>query len=717
MKVYKINDHIMKYRFGSPFETHSVVMQGELTDKGKIHRLQVQWEETLKINYKMDKEDIIWGLGESQRGMNKRGGIYEAYCSDDPRHTPDKKSLYGAHNFIIIDGLEFFGLYIDFPGKIIFDIGFTHKDLLQIEIEGKDADIYIIKGTKLYEISRNFLELIGESYVPPKWAFGYQQSRWDYLDARAVEEIAEAFEKHEIPCDAIYLDIDYMENFKDFTIDEKKFPQFKQFVKKLREKGLRLIPIIDAGVKIEAGYGVYEEGVEKGYFCIDAEGKPFVAAVWPGRVHFPDFLNPAARKWFGLKYKVLTDYGIEGFWNDMNEPAIFYTERGLQQAIHQAKRSENENLDIYSFFALKDAFINLSNHPQDYQSFYHQVEGKRINHHQVHNLYGYNMTKAAAEGLQAIDPDKRFLLFSRASYIGMHRYAGIWTGDNHSWWEHILLNLKMMPSLNLCGFLYVGADTGGFSGDTNAQMLIRWMQLSLFAPLFRNHSAMGTRKQEPFAFDEESMAIMRRMIQLRYEFIPYIYAEYMKAVFHKGLYFAPLAFAYEDKLSKRVEDQLLVGESLMITPIYQENAVGRTVWLPEEMLLCLFGPGEKLQYSVKFQGHHYIGADLDVVPVFLRKNKLFPIGSYGKNIEALDHTVLRFIGFVEDQASYHYYDDDGITYRYKEGIYDEIAIFVEKKSDDYAIHVKKKGSPKVKKLLFDLIDRRGRILEKTILLV
>ncbi len=707
----------MKYRFGIPFETHSVVMQGEWVDKGKRDRLQVQGDETLKITYKMGKEDIIWGLGENQRGMNKRGGIYEAYCSDDPRHTPDKKALYGAHNFIIVDGLEPFGLYIDFPGKIIFDIGFTHKDLLQIEIEGKDADLYMIEDGELREISRAFLQLIGQSYAPPKWAFGYQQSRWSYPDARAVEEIADAFEKYEIPCDAIYLDIDYMENFKDFTIDEKKFPQFKQFVQKLREKGFRLVPIIDAGVKIEAGYDVYEEGIEKEYFCIDEEGKPFIAAVWPGRVHFPDFLNSAARKWFGLKYKVLTDCGIEGFWNDMNEPAIFYTERGLQQAIQQAKQSENENLDIYSFFSLKDTFLNLSNQPQDYQSFYHQVEGKKVNHHQVHNLYGYNMTKAAAEGLQMIDPNKRFLLFSRASYIGMHRYSGVWTGDNHSWWEHILLNLKMMPSLNMCGFLYVGADTGGFSGDTNAQMLIRWIQLSLFTPLFRNHSAMGTRRQEPFAFDEESITIMRRMIQLRYELIPYIYSEYMKAVLQKDLYFAPLAFAYGDKFSKRVEDQLLVGESLMIAPIYQENAVGRIVWLPEEMLLWHFNHDGKDRYEIKPEGHHYIEAGLDKVPVFVRKNKLLLLGNHGSNVEALDHSLLHIIGFIEDQASYHYYDDDGSTYAYTKGVYDEIVIYIEKKNDDYDIRIEKKGNPKVEKILFDLVDQSGNILEKTILLL
>ncbi len=237
---------------------------------------------------------------------------------------------------------------------------------------------------------------------------------------------------------------------KDFTVSDERFPQFETFVKSMKDKGFRLIPIIDAGVKIEQGYDVYEEGIKNDYFCSDVDGNPFVAAVWPGKCHFPDFLNPEVRKWFGLKYKILTDLGIEGFWNDMNEPAIFYSEKGLKEAIELAKESEHKNLDIYSFFELKDKFNNIMNNLDDHKSFYHQIDGKQVNHYDVHNLFGYNMTRAASEGFTEIDPNKRFLMFSRASYVGMHRYGGIWTGDNHSWWEHVLLNIK-----NDASFKYV----------------------------------------------------------------------------------------------------------------------------------------------------------------------------------------------------------------------------------------------------------------------
>lgn len=716
MKAYKLNDNVVKYTFGNPINTNAVVLSSEELYKDDIDFFNIKAEEDLSFSYIMHKTDIVYGLGENQRGMNKRGGIYEAFCSDDPMHTPDKKSLYGAHNFILIDGKDKFGVFVDCPGKVIFDIGFSHKDELKIKIEEKDVNIYIINGKSSKQIVKEFLNIIGESYAPPKWAFGYQQSRWSYEDANAINKIADKFIENKIPCDAIYLDIDYMESFKDFTIDKKAFPNFKAFVQDIKNKGFRLIPIIDAGVKIEKGYDIYEEGVQKGYFCTDENGNNFIAAVWPGRCHFPDFLNSEARRWFGLKYKNLTELGIEGFWNDMNEPALFYTNRGLKEAIEAAKASEKENLDIYSCFALKDKFINMSNNVEDYKSFYHNIDGKLINHYKVHNLYGYNMTRSAAEGLKEIENNKRFLLFSRASYIGMHRYSGIWTGDNSSWWEHILLNIKMMPSLNMCGFLYIGADTGGFSSNTNSQLVIRWTQLSLFTPLFRNHSAMGTRLQEPFSFEEETNSILKKAIEFRYALIPYIYSEYMKAVKNRDMYFLPLSFVYEDEMSKRIENQLLLGDSLMLAPIYEENAIGRYVYAPDDVLLWKVKEYEKRKYSIIKQGHHYIDVDLDEVPIFIKKNKMLVLGRHAQNVEKLDNKELNIIAFVKDKAEYIYYDDDGKTYNYKNSRYTEVFIQIEKKEKDYVVTVENRGNEFVKELNFEIVDIDGNINRKKIYL-
>lgn len=716
MKVYEITKDIKRYRFGSPISTEAVVLRGSEIDKEEIPYFACEIREGFRLKYTMENNDQVLGLGENQKGINKRGGIFESYCSDDPVHTPGKKSLYGAHNFLLVDGTDIFGIFIDYPGKVVFDIGFTHKDELEITIEDRSLDLYIIKGKSKREIVKNFLKMIGRSYVPPKWAFGFQQCRWSYEDAKEIEEVADNFIKHDIPCDSIYLDIDYMEDFKDFTINEDRFPKFKEFVEKMKEKGFRLIPIIDAGVKIEEGYETYEEGVQNGYFCLDEDNEPFVAAVWPGKVHFPDFLNKDARRWFGRKYKVLTDLGIEGFWNDMNEPAIFYTEKGLKKALDLVENSKDKNLNIYSFFELKDAFTGLSNREEDYNSFYHNVEGKKVNHNKVHNLYGYNMTRAAAEGFEEIDANKRYLIFSRASYIGMHRYGGIWTGDNTSWWEHILLNIKMMPSLNMCGFIYSGADTGGFSGDANAQLLIRWTQFSLFTPLFRNHSAMGTRKQEPYAFDIESTQIIREAIRLRYKLLPYIYSEYMKAVRGEDVYIAPLSFEYEDKNSKSVENQLLVGDSIMVAPIYEENAIGRYVWLPEEMLLWKASKGDERSYKVMDKGHSFIEVDIDEIPIFIRKNKMLILGKHASRVEDLENEELNIIAFIEDKATYTYYDDDGKSYDFAKGIYSEIIIDIEKADGDYKINIENKGNKDVKKLSFEIIDITGRVIKKSVII-
>ena len=716
MRTYQINEHIIKYRLGDPINTQAVILDGKEMTKSSFDYLEVNLDNELRLKYIMKSEDIILGLGENQRGINKRGGMYESFCTDEPLQTPGKKALYGAHNFILVDGPEKFGIFIDFPGKVSFDVGFTHKDRLEIIIGGLNVDIYIIKGRGLRDITSRFLGAIGQAYAPPKWAFGYQQSRWGYESELDVEKIANSFIENDIPCDAIYLDIDYMEDFKDFTINKEQFPNFGECVRKMKAKGFRLVPIIDAGVKIEKDYTVYEEGVQNGYFCKDELGEPFVAAVWPGKVHFPDFLHEEAQRWFGSKYKTLIDCGIEGFWNDMNEPAIFYSEKRLEQAIQAAKQSENKNLDIHSFFKLKDAFTNLPNSMEDYSSFYHVMNGEKIKHSKVHNLYGFYMTKSAAEALKEIKPNERFLLFSRASYIGMHRYSGIWTGDNNSWWEHLLLNLKMMPSINMCGFLYSGADTGGFGGDANGQLLIRWMQLSLFTPLFRNHTAKGHRKQEPFAFEEETTDIIRDIIKLRYSLIPYIYSEYMKALHMTDVYFSILSFEYGDEMSRRIENQLLVGDSLMICPVYEENALGRYVWLPEDMLLWKHRGDSQGNYSIVRKGHMYLEAKLNETPIFIRKNKMLLLGKPARNVEALEGNELYVIAFVDSKASYKYYDDDGRSLEYQKGAYSEILIEIQKTEDDFKITVENCGNEKVKKISFDIVDSSENITNKTIIM-
>lgn len=656
---------IQKYVFGQPIETGAVVqMIPEGASEISVMQLEVS-EDKVVLFCTMEEEDVVYGLGEQVRGINKRGFSYISHASDDPVHTEGKHSLYGVHNFLILSGSRTFGVFVDDPGEVIFDVGESSLDQLKITAE-KDCVIYTIEAESLEEIVKQFRQLIGRSYIAPKWAFGYQQSRWGYKNAEDIREVIAGHHKNGIPLEAVYLDIDYMERYKDFTVDAEKFPEFPKFVEEIKQQGVHLVPIIDAGVKIEEGYSVYEEGVAGDYFCKDKEGKNFVAAVWPGKVHFPDVLNTKAREWFGGNYRCLMEQGIDGFWNDMNEPAIFYSEKNLKKVIEEIIATKDKNLDIHSFFYLKDLLGSLSNNPADYTEFYHNMDGTRVCHKNVHNLYGFYMTRAAAETFEKIEPNKRILLFSRSSYIGMHRYGGIWTGDNQSWWQQLLLSIQQMPSLNMCGILYTGSDIGGFGSDTTRDLLLRWLEFGIFTPLMRNHSAIGTRKQEAYQFGDTTD--FRNIIRIRYALIPYLYSEFMKAVLEDKMYFRPLAFDYpEDTHAKRVEDQLMVGEGLMIAPVYTQNAVGRYVYLPEEMLMVRMKSPEEKQFEVMAKGHHYVNIALNELVFFIKKNHMLLLAVLDdavRTTEDLDETQYEWIGYVGERAEYMLYQDDGISKEY-----------------------------------------------------
>lgn len=654
---------IKKYTFGKPFQTESIVLPveacGGMPPYGTIH-LPDENDGGFTYSYHMNENDIVYGLGEANRGINKRGFLYTSFCSDNPNHLEDTVSLYGAHNFIIISGSSSFGLYIDCPSSLTFDIGYTRINELVISCRHADLDLYIIEGKNAYDITKQFRKLIGRSYIPPKFAFGFGQSRWGYKTQKDFWKVADGYRKNHIPIDMIYMDIDYMDDYKDFTVS-KEFADFPAFVSKMKKNNIRLIPIIDAGVKIEPDYEVYEEGVANNYFCKRWDGSDFVAAVWPGYTHFPDFFQPEVRQWFGSKYQRLTEQGIEGFWNDMNEPATFYTPEGIRNIKEYIEAFFSQPLTNDSVWEIQGKLLNLANAAEDYRSFYHNIQGNLVCHDTVHNLYGFQMTRAAGEALQKISPDKRCLLFSRSSYIGMHRYGGIWTGDNKSWWSHLLLNLKMLPSLNMCGFLYIGADLGGFGSNTTRDLLLRWLALGVFTPLMRNHTALGTREQECYRF--EHVEDFRHIIGVRYRLLPYLYSEYMKAALNDDMYFKPLAFEYpDDEMAANIEDQLMLGNEIMIAPVYTQNANGRYVYLPEEMILVRFLPNGTIDTEILPKGHHYISVPLNVVPLFIRYGKCIPIAGVAECVAELDTGNMEFVGYKK--SSYVLYEDDGYTRNY-----------------------------------------------------
>lgn len=646
---------IQKYVYGHPFPTDAVVKEIE-TAKEPLPFFETDNQGS--FTYTLAEDDIVYGLGEQIRGINKRGWQYVSWNYDNPNHHEDTRSLYGSHNFIIVCGKVTFGAFFDYPGKMEFDIGYTRRDTMQIKAAKNDLTVYIITGENEKDIVKQFRGIIGRSYIPPLWAFGYGQSRWGYKNEADIREVAAKYKAAGIPLDSIYLDIDYIERYKDFTVDEERFPDLKGLAADMQAEGIHLVPIIDAGVKIEDGYSVYEEGVEKNYFCKNAEGGDFVGAVWPGRVHFPDFLQPEARDWFGKKYAVLTEQGIDGFWNDMNEPAIFYTEDRLADTCAEIEKLTAGNMGIDEYFAFTGMVAGLNGNIGDYDKFYHNVNGQMVKHSEVHNLYGMNMTRSANEALREICPDKRTLFFSRSSYVGAHRYGGIWQGDNKSWWSHILQSMQQLPALNMAGFLFTGSDTGGFGCDTTEDLMLRWLQYSLFTPLFRNHSADGTREQELYRFSNADAA--GNMIRIRYSLVPYLYSEFLKAALQDEMMFRPLAFDFADDAdAKQVDDQLLLGNELMIAPIYKQNAKGRYVYLPEEMMLVRMRSDEDYETEILPKGHHYVPAELNELVFFIRNQKAIPFAKAAKNTAETDWNTVRLLGY--SGCSYEMYADNGTS--------------------------------------------------------
>ena len=629
---------IAKYSFGAHEPTGAVTAQVEEGDTLPYFSAQAEGQGT-RFCCPLEKDDIVYGLGETMRGIDKRGGRYVSFNTDNPHHKQDMPSLYGSHNFIVVDGKKTFGAFFDTPARAVFEIDYGGSGEVNVLCE-RGVTVYIVEGESAHAVVRRFLRAVGRSYLPPLWAFGFGQSRWGYKDERDIRRIARGYAKAQMPLDYICMDIDYMDRYIDFTVNKKRFPDLKAFVAEMKGKGVRLVPIVDAGIKVEPGDPVYEEGVQKGYFCKNIEGKDFCAAVWPGMTHFPDFLRPEVRAWFGRQYKVYTDAGIEGFWNDMNEPAIFYSEYTKGKT---GERSEGDPLYRGNTFL------------SDYRNFCHNIEGKEVNHWEVHNIFGANMTRASAEGLEQL-LGGRYLLFSRSSYIGAHRCGGIWTGDNASCWDHLRQNVLQMPSLNMCGFLFSGADTGGFGGNASRELLLRWLAVSAFTPLFRDHASKGTRPQECFRF--RGKKDFRAILSLRYRLLPYIYSEFMKAALSSDMYIQPLAFGYpQDSRARRVEDELLVGESLLIAPVLEKGAKGRRVYLPEAMTEVRWD-GASFSARQAAAGEHFVKVPLGEVVFYIRKGKLLPVGGAAMHTGECDLSAVTLLG---DGEEYEQYLDDGLT--------------------------------------------------------
>ncbi len=666
---------IYHFNIGQRIITNSVIKNIELSNIDILNNyfnLKIQ-DNNLNLTRILNSNTKIYGLGENVKGINKRGCYFISFNTDDPEITEDRSSLYASHNFMIIkDVKETIGIFLDTPKIIDYDLGFTNLDLININT-AIGLDIYLIINNNEIEIIKEFRDIIGKSYIAPIWSFGIAQSRWGYKNKQDLDEVIKGFNEKNLPLDMLFFDIDCLDEYQDFTFNDSFYQNDKinkEYFKSLIDNNIHLIPIVDAGVKIKNNYFMYEEMMKEKTYSFDKDHNPYIIGVWPGDCLLPDFYNKKGRLVFGKGYQKYLDLGIDGFWNDMNEPALFYGKQYIKELGEHLRKLDYDNFSHKDYEIIRDKVHQMPNNLNDYHNLYHLMDdGKIYNHYDIHNMYGSKMVESAHEYFDIYNKEhnlnKKYLLFSRSSFIGSHRYSGIWTGDNAAYWSHLLMNIKMMPSLNMCGYIYSGADIGGFGYNASEDLLLRWMAFGIFTPLFRNHTCNWVRRKDYHLL--QRIDIIRNILSIRYSLIPYIYNEYIKSINNDTLLFTPLSFIYHnDERCNDIEDQLLVGDSIMIAPIYNQNSHGRMVYLPEDMLEIRMKDANTYLTTPYKKGDHYIKIEIDEVVFFLRNNHILPLTKIKdikkiRNIKDLDFNDLIFINNNSHLKEYQlYYDDNDI---------------------------------------------------------
>src|SRR3712207_1909510 len=467
--------------------------------------------------------------------------------------------------------------------------------------------------------------------MPPLWSLGNQQCRYSYMDEDEVREVASGFREREIPCDVIYLDIHYMDGYRVFTWNGERFPEPERLTSELEEKGFRVVTIVDPGVKVDENYPVYVEGRERELFCKKLDGGEYHNVVWPGICAFPDFTNPETREWWGENHSALLDAGVAGIWCDMNEPALFVPHGATMPG------------DVV-----------------------HPGGGEARRHAEVHNAYGSLMARSVREGLLRLRPDERPFVITRAGYAGLQRHALQWTGDNSSWWEHLWMSMPQLQNLGLSGVAWAGVDVGGFWGDTNAELLARFTEFGAFQPFCRNHTAIGTRRQEPCAFGEPYTSVCRKMLKLRQRLLPYLYSLFEECHRTGAPILRPLLFEYpEDETTYTADDEFLLGETLLVAPITRPGIEHRHVYLPQETWFH-YWTGERFDGPA----HVLAPAPLGEPPLYVKANTAVPMGP------AMDHTGKRAVDPLtlllypaESAGESALYEDAGDGFGYESGEY------------------------------------------------
>ncbi len=569
----------------------------------------------------------FFGLGDKPMSADLRKKKLTIWGTDrygfENEQDPIYRSIpfyYGLH-----EGIGY-GVFFDNSFKTYFDFGFESENLMSFWADGGEMNYYFINGPELIKVAERYVSLTGTPELPPLWALGYHQCKWSYYPDSKVREIANEFRSREIPCDAIYLDIDYMEGFRCFTWNKNHFPNPQKLLSDLKKDGFNTVVIIDPGIKCDPEYYVWQEGVEKDLFCRRGDGDYMKGAVWPGYCYFPDFTKKDSREWWATLFKTLTDVGVSGIWNDMNEPAVFG----------------------YGTF------------PDDVR---HDYDSNPCSHRKAHNVYGMQMARATYEGLKLNLPEKRPFNITRSGFSGFQRYASVWTGDNIATWEHLWLANMQCQRLSISGVSFCGTDIGGFIGEPNGELFVRWIQMSVFHPFFRGHSSGDRGEKEPWVFGPENEKIAKKYIELRYKLLPYIYTTFWQHIKNGTPMIRPLVFISQtDYETHHREDEFGFGDHLLVCPIAYEKQEARWMYLPQGIW---YNYWDDTQYTGGVE--IWVNTPLDTMPIFVRAGALlpnFPIMQYTneKKIDVLD--LHYYLGQVHTKSVW--YEDKGEGYEYLE---------------------------------------------------
>lgn len=572
-----------------------------------------------------------YGLGEKGGDLNKKGCYTENFNTDDPETDDDSITYYKTIPFYVALKEEAtYGIFFDNSFRSYFDMGKERGDRIFFGAIGGQIQYYFIPGENIKEVVKNYTALTGRMEMPPLWSLGYQQCRFSYFSQEEVRELVKTFEEKDIPLDVVYLDIDYMDGFRVMTFKTPNFDDVAGLISDLKEKGIRTITIIDPGVKVDEEYDVFKRGKEGNHFTKKLDGEIFIGAVWPGDSAFPDFSNKDCREWWKSELKkFISEHGMDGIWNDMNEPCVFNND-----------------------------------HKTMLETCIHNSDNGVIEHKEFHNRYGFEMSRCSKEAQEELHPNERGFSMTRATYAGGQRYSSVWTGDNMSLWSQMRMSISMNANLGISGFSFVGNDVSGFGLDSSEELFIRWMEMGPFIPIFRNHSNMYTRRQEPWAFGPRAEKIAKKSIELRYELLPYIYDLYY--ISHKeGLpIFRPMIMEYEKDMNLlNMREQFMLGENMIVAPVLYERERSKTVYLPKGSWFNYF-TREKLQGGKWYK----LPCELDEILVFVKEGAIIPI--YNKkfrNVKERPRNILLKV-FGENAKGFHY-NDDGHTMEYLEGKY------------------------------------------------